>query len=231
MVDKSKIPAATAFPFFIHLFPPSFPSPKRECTDVVTSGYEHNIQSTGEFRTFGVPPGKLCCRHGLVTSHELFNTSGPKVGCHQDPKRPPTFVAAVRTVALPPLCCRQPTLVGVVVSGNNSLLCRVGLSLTRSVLGSLAHPQRLLKMGWKFCLLRPLLQRKTVAFFQFDGSNGDSLIEIGSTFTKNQKFSIEELKERRKRDHKLDAFLSDQERRPECRRLQLQSILPAEHQV
>ena len=57
--------------------------------------------------------------------------------------------------------------------------------------------------------------------FQFEGPNGDRLIEIGSTFTKNQKFSIEELKSRRRRDHKLDAFLSEQERRPECRRLQV----------
>ena len=64
----------------------------------------------------------------------------------------------------------------------------------------------------------------------FEGKNGDHLIEIASAFTKNQKLSIEELKERRRRDHKLDAFLSDRERRPECRRLQLHAILPAEHQ-
>ncbi len=69
-----------------------------------------------------------------------------------------------------------------------------------------------------------------IIIFQFEGANGDRLIDIGSTFTKNQKFSIEELKTRRRRDHKLDAFLSEQERRPECRRLQLHAILPAEHQ-
>lgn len=53
---------------------------------------------------------------------------------------------------------------------------------------------------------------------------------MGSEFTKNQKFTIEELKEHRRRDHKLDLFLSEQERRPECRRLQLQAMLPCEHQ-
>ena len=56
------------------------------------------------------------------------------------------------------------------------------------------------------------------------------MIEVGSEFTKNQKFSIEELKKKRLRDHKLDQFLSEQERRPECRRLGLQSLLPVEHQ-
>ena len=67
-------------------------------------------------------------------------------------------------------------------------------------------------------------------FFQFDGSNGDRLIRVGSEFTKNQKFTIEELKEQRRLNARLDAFLADIERKPECRRLQLQSILPAEHQ-
>jgi hypothetical protein len=59
---------------------------------------------------------------------------------------------------------------------------------------------------------------------------GDTLIQVGAEFTKNQKLSIEDLKEGRKRDHKLDQFLTEQERRPECRRLGLQSILPVEHQ-
>ncbi len=59
---------------------------------------------------------------------------------------------------------------------------------------------------------------------QFEGSNGDCLIRIGSEFTKNQKFSIEELKDRRRKDHKLESFLADQEKRPECRRLQVESL-------
>ena len=59
---------------------------------------------------------------------------------------------------------------------------------------------------------------------------GEALIQVGAEFTKNQKMSIEELKERRRRDHKLDQFLKEQERRPECRRLGLQALLPVEHQ-
>lgn len=58
--------------------------------------------------------------------------------------------------------------------------------------------------------------------FQFEGSEGDKLIEVGATFTKRQKFTIAELKERRHRDHKLEAFLSDNERHKECRRQGLQ---------
>ncbi len=60
--------------------------------------------------------------------------------------------------------------------------------------------------------------------FQFDGANGETLIHVGSEFTKNQKFSIEELKDRRRKDHKLDLFLAEQERRPECRRLQVNIV-------
>jgi len=60
-----------------------------------------------------------------------------------------------------------------------------------------------------------------IILFQFEGPNGDRLIRVGSEFTKNQKFSIEELKDRRRKDHKLESFLVDQERRPECRRLQV----------
>ena len=53
---------------------------------------------------------------------------------------------------------------------------------------------------------------------------------MGSEFTKNQKYTIEELKQQRSRDHKLDNFLNQQESLKECRRLQLQAMLPAEHQ-
>lgn len=59
---------------------------------------------------------------------------------------------------------------------------------------------------------------------------GDRLIQVGAEFTKNQKLSVEELKETRKRDHKLDQFLKDHERRPECRKLGLKDLLPVEHQ-
>lgn len=64
----------------------------------------------------------------------------------------------------------------------------------------------------------------------FEGTTGEKLIQVSAEFTKNQKFSIEELKERRKRDHKLDLFLNEQRLRPECRRLGLEALLPVEHQ-
>ena len=64
----------------------------------------------------------------------------------------------------------------------------------------------------------------------FLGSFGDKLISVGAEFTKNQKFTIEELKRIRKNDSRLEARLSELEQNPNCRRLQLQSILPVEHQ-
>ncbi len=53
---------------------------------------------------------------------------------------------------------------------------------------------------------------------------------MGAEFTQNQKFTIEELKKWRAREPRLEQFLSDIERNPICRRLQLQGILPVEHQ-
>ena len=61
-------------------------------------------------------------------------------------------------------------------------------------------------------------------------SNSDRLVQVCGEFTKNQNSTIEELKGRRSRDTKLETFLSDIERKPVCRRLQLQSLLPCEHQ-
>ena len=64
----------------------------------------------------------------------------------------------------------------------------------------------------------------------FLGENGDQLMVVSGQFTKSQGASIEELKRVRARDPKLEQFLSERERSPACRRLQLQSILPCEHQ-
>ena len=64
----------------------------------------------------------------------------------------------------------------------------------------------------------------------FLNGNGDRLVQVCGEFTKNQTSTIEELKRVRGRDAKLEQFLSDQERRAVCRRLQLQSLLPCEHQ-
>ena len=61
-------------------------------------------------------------------------------------------------------------------------------------------------------------------------NNGDILVQVCGEFTKNQNSTIEELKRLRIKDSKLEQFLSDIERNPACRRLQLQSLLPCEHQ-
>ena len=63
----------------------------------------------------------------------------------------------------------------------------------------------------------------------FLDSSGDKLVRVCGEFIKNQHSSIEELKRLRGRDAKLEQFLSDTERRPACRRLQLQSLLPCVH--
>ena len=64
----------------------------------------------------------------------------------------------------------------------------------------------------------------------FLGENGDQLMVVSGQFTKSQGASIEELKRARARDPKLEQFLSERERNPACRRLDLMSILPCEHQ-
>ena len=60
-------------------------------------------------------------------------------------------------------------------------------------------------------------------------NNGDKIVEVCGEFTKNQNSTIEELKRLRSRDEKLKQFLSEIERNPACRRLQLQSLLPCVH--
>jgi len=64
----------------------------------------------------------------------------------------------------------------------------------------------------------------------FLGSYGDRLISVGAEFTKNQKFTLEELKRIRQRDSRVEQKLAELETNTACRRLQLQSILPMEHQ-
>ena len=64
----------------------------------------------------------------------------------------------------------------------------------------------------------------------FLDDDGEKLVQVGGEFTKNQNSTIEELKRLRNRDTKLEQFLSEIERNPACRRLQLQALLPCEHQ-
>jgi len=65
----------------------------------------------------------------------------------------------------------------------------------------------------------------------FMGVAGEHLINVGAKFTKNQKFTIEELKKLRSREgSKLDQLLEGIEKNPVCRKLQLQDLLAVEHQ-
>ena len=64
----------------------------------------------------------------------------------------------------------------------------------------------------------------------FLAGNSDQLLIICGEFIKNQNQAIEELKKARGRDAKLDIFISELEQSPYVRRLQIQSMLPMEHQ-
>ncbi|XP_065581699.1 rho guanine nucleotide exchange factor 12-like [Artemia franciscana] len=60
----------------------------------------------------------------------------------------------------------------------------------------------------------------------FDGQEGERLQRAASQFCQHQSFALEALKERRKKEIKLDKFLYDAEKNPVCRRLQLKDVLP-----
>ena len=51
----------------------------------------------------------------------------------------------------------------------------------------------------------------------FLGSYGDRLISVGAEFTKNQKFTIEELKRIRQRDSRVEQKLAELEANTACR--------------
>lgn len=60
----------------------------------------------------------------------------------------------------------------------------------------------------------------------FDGSNGEAFQQAAATFCKYQSVALESLRDRRKKDTKLQAFLAEAEGNPVCRRLQLKDIIP-----
>ena len=64
----------------------------------------------------------------------------------------------------------------------------------------------------------------------FLGSFGERLITEGAEFTKNQKFTLEELKRIRQRDSRVDQKLQELESDSSCRRLKLEDMLAWEHQ-
>lgn len=61
---------------------------------------------------------------------------------------------------------------------------------------------------------------------QFDGTAGEVFQKAAATFCAKQQIALESLKERRKKDAKLNSFLTEAEGNPICKRLQLKDILP-----
>nr|XP_023026441.1 rho guanine nucleotide exchange factor 12 isoform X3 [Leptinotarsa decemlineata] len=59
---------------------------------------------------------------------------------------------------------------------------------------------------------------------------GESLKKAAATFCERQQLALEFIKKRRERDSKFDAVLIECEKKRQCRRLQLQGILPTEMQ-
>ncbi|XP_063995232.1 rho guanine nucleotide exchange factor 12 isoform X4 [Diachasmimorpha longicaudata] len=55
----------------------------------------------------------------------------------------------------------------------------------------------------------------------FDGENGETFEQAASTYCAKQQVALDNLRDRRRKDQKLNSFLSDIESNPMCRRLQL----------
>uniref|UniRef100_A0A8D9EQ02 Rho guanine nucleotide exchange factor 12 n=1 Tax=Cacopsylla melanoneura TaxID=428564 RepID=A0A8D9EQ02_9HEMI len=60
----------------------------------------------------------------------------------------------------------------------------------------------------------------------FDGPAGDQFQRAAATFCGRQQIALESLRERRRKDSRLNAFLNEAELNPLCRRLQLKDIIP-----
>nr|XP_018910906.1 PREDICTED: rho guanine nucleotide exchange factor 11 isoform X3 [Bemisia tabaci] len=60
----------------------------------------------------------------------------------------------------------------------------------------------------------------------FDGAEGENFQKAAAVFCSRQQIALEALKERRRKDPKLNSFLTDAEGNPMCRRLQLKDIIP-----
>jgi len=60
----------------------------------------------------------------------------------------------------------------------------------------------------------------------FDGAPGELFQKSAVTFCAKQQIALESLREKRKRDTKLNIFLTEAEGNPVCKRLQLKDILP-----
>ncbi|KAI5741903.1 hypothetical protein M8J77_000951 [Diaphorina citri] len=60
----------------------------------------------------------------------------------------------------------------------------------------------------------------------FDGAAGEAFQRAAATFCSRQQIALESLRERRRKDSRLNAFLTEAELNPLCRRLQLKDIIP-----
>ena len=76
----------------------------------------------------------------------------------------------------------------------------------------------------------PIMEVGELLSDMFLGSYGDRLISVGAEFTKNQEFTLAELKKIRQRDSRIEAKLQELEQDPGCKRLQLHDMLAWEHQ-
>ena len=64
------------------------------------------------------------------------------------------------------------------------------------------------------------------SLLQFDGASGEEFQRAAATFCARQQIALESLKERRRKDQKLHAFLNECESDKLCKRLQLKDIIP-----
>ncbi|XP_054285231.1 rho guanine nucleotide exchange factor 12 [Macrosteles quadrilineatus] len=64
-------------------------------------------------------------------------------------------------------------------------------------------------------------------YSMFEGTDGEHFQEAAAVFCRKQQIALEALKEKRRKDAKLNSFLSDAEGNPVCRRLQLKDIIPS----
>ncbi|XP_074634912.1 rho guanine nucleotide exchange factor 12-like isoform X1 [Acropora palmata] len=65
---------------------------------------------------------------------------------------------------------------------------------------------------------------------RFDGEPGEIAKDACAEFCKNQKLALEQLKNRRKKEFKLEQFITSCENDPLCRRLRLQDIISSSYQ-
>ncbi|KAH1003809.1 hypothetical protein HUJ04_003663 [Dendroctonus ponderosae] len=64
----------------------------------------------------------------------------------------------------------------------------------------------------------------------FTGPQGEQLQKAAASFCERQQLALELIKKRRERDNKFDSLLCECEKKRQCRRLELQSIVPYEMQ-